>query len=746
MQIQDIAKRLPTKIEVPIIGFDTETFLIGESGEVPRLVCGTFSMPDVEPSSLFSQKLISISSHHLEKTLLLDPMDTVKQFKMILSLSKAIIAIHNAKFDLLVLIEEDPSLLPIIIKALKEGRIVCTSVAQAMMNAALPSQYGQRTTSLLDSIKPYLSPEKSSQLEALKKGEEIDDTMAQLVLEGIEAPAIKKKTQSIRTSYGDLIDIPISQWSAKAVEYAKEDALFVKALFFSQSSKNASYFKENEQAFLEDLPRQTYADFVLAYASTYTGFFVDKTFHEVVNQNLTIQQRDLGERLVSKNMLIKAKSGEYTIPQQNLKDLYVDIYKQLNVPEKDWKKTKGGAIATDEEATEYITYLMASQNAEKFKDVLETLELLDEYKDVTKQKNTYLKNFTKAFACDDQRLRYRFQGYGAATGRTTSSEPNLQNLPRNGFVRNCLRAEQGSILGLCDYSNAEMRTLSQIHIDEGRDSILAKKYMEHAEFDPHLFVSAQFCGVTYEQAMEYYADKKHPLYKDLKEKRNLAKVLNFGLAGGLGSVSFISYAKGYGFKGDTILKPQQVNKLIADWMSVYPEMKEYFQIKTKNAPNNYFLNDIFRKKVSWLATHKAMYAFPRSNRYRFCDSYTNACNTPFQGMASDGAKNALIMVFEECILKPNSPLFGCQIVCFIHDEIIIEIPVDDIDDQHYTKQGKDAVDRLAQLMKLGMEIMTPNIPAVCETTLSYRWDKEAHSPTNQDRQQVYVSKVDQKKI
>ena len=109
-------------------------------------------------------------------------------------------------------------------------------------------------------------------------------------------------------------------------------------------------------------------------------------------------------------------------------------------------------------------------------------------------------------------------------------------------------------------------------------------------------------------------------------------------------------------------------------------------------------------------------------------------------MASDGAKNALILVFEECLFDDTSALFGSRIVNFIHDEIIIEIPVNDIDENHYTIKGKAAVDRLSELMKLGMEIMTPDIQAVCETTLSYRWDKEAHSPIKGDRQQVYVSK------
>jgi DNA polymerase I-like protein with 3'-5' exonuclease and polymerase domains len=439
--------------------------------------------------------------------------------------------------------------------------------------------------------------------------------------------------------------------------------------------------------------------------------------------------------------MIKDKEG-YKIPPKPLQDQFVQIYDKLKVAKKDRKLTTGGDISIDEEATENLIFLMNKASGEDFKDILETLDLIDEYRDITKQRNTYLKNFAKAFDCEDHRLRYRFKGYGAGTGRTSSSEPNLQNLPRSGSVRNVIRASKGHILGLCDYSNAEMRTLSQIHLDEGRDSILAKRYKDDPNFDPHLFVSAQFCGVTYEQAIEYYGDKKHPLYKDLKEKRNLAKVLNFGLAGGLGVKSFISYAKGYGFKGANILKFHEVDKSIKAWKQVYSEMVDYFKVRAERAPKD---EEIYRRNLAWDdGAFRSVYQYPRSNRFRFCDGYTNGCNSPFQGMASDGAKNALILVFEECMFSKLSPLFGSRIVCFIHDEIIIEIPVSDIDTEHYTQQGKDAVDRLSQLMKQGMEIMTPDIQAVCETTLSYRWDKEAHSPTKGDRQQVYVSKVDQK--
>jgi hypothetical protein len=741
MKLSELTVRLSPQIPTNIVGFDTETFLIDETGQTPRLVCGTFSMLDTPAQSLFKnlggQAKFDLTQDLLDQTLLLNASDTVLKFMECLQMDGTIIAIHNAKFDLLVLLKECPRLLPYIIYGLKSGRIVCTSIAQAMMNATLPTLCRKKTTSLLDSVTDYLQPDHLARLTKIKKDGEKAIKESKKGGKSKEASLFGDEPTNIRTGYGALIDIPHSQWKKEEIDYAKEDALLVKGLFYSQMRKTNALHSQKNIHFLEDLCRQTYADFVLGYASTHTGMMIDESFLTVEDQILQQREEELVKQLVEMELMVRAKNGKATRKVDRLVEIFEYVYATLNTPRKDRLLTDTKAIATHEEATESLIFMMEKSDID-FKEILEKLYVLDEYKTVSKLRSTYLENFKKAIDTADHRLRFRFNGYGAGTGRTTSSEPNLQNLPRSGRVRQCLKAKEGHIFGLCDYSNAEMRTLSQIHLDEGRKSLLAERYQQDPHFDPHLFVSASFCGVTYEQALEYYADKSHPLYKDLKEKRNLAKVLNFGLAGGLGSEAFISYAKGYGFKGDKLLKRKDVDKSIKAWKEVYPEMKQYFEARSASIPKK---DELLSKTAKWHeGTFEACYPYPRSGRYRYCDGYTNGCNAPFQGMASDGAKNALILVFEECLFDDTSALFGSRIVNFIHDEIIIEIPVNDIDENHYTIKGKAAVDRLSELMKLGMEIMTPDIQAVCETTLSYRWDKEAHSPIKGDRQQVYVSK------
>ena len=741
MKLSELTVRLSPQIPTNIVGFDTETFLIDETGQTPRLVCGTFSMLDTPAQSLFKnlggQAKFDLTQDLLDQTLLLNASDTVLKFMECLQMDGTIIAIHNAKFDLLVLLKECPRLLPYIIYGLKSGRIVCTSIAQAMMNATLPTLCRKKTTSLLDSVTDYLQPDHLARLTKIKKDGEKAIKESKKGGKSKEASLFGDEPTNIRTGYGALIDIPHSQWKKEEIDYAKEDDLLVKGLFYSQMRKTNALHSQKNIHFLEDLCRQTYADFVLGYASTHTGMMIDESFLTIEDQILQQREEELVKQLVEMELMVRAKNGKATRKVDRLVEIFEYVYATLNTPRKDRLLTDTKAIATHEEATESLIFMMEKSDID-FKEILEKLYVLDEYKTVSKLRSTYLENFKKAIDTADHRLRFRFNGYGAGTGRTTSSEPNLQNLPRSGRVRQCLKAKEGHIFGLCDYSNAEMRTLSQIHLDEGRKSLLAERYQQDPHFDPHLFVSASFCGVTYEQALEYYADKSHPLYKDLKEKRNLAKVLNFGLAGGLGSEAFISYAKGYGFKGDKLLKRKDVDKSIKAWKEVYPEMKQYFEARSASIPVK---DDLLSKTAKWHeGTFEACYPYPRSGRYRYCDGYTNGCNAPFQGMASDGAKNALLLVFEQCLFDTTSPLYGSRIVNFIHDEIIIEIPVDDIDENHYTIKGKAAVDRLSELMKLGMEIMTPDIQAVCETTLSYRWDKEAYSPIKGDKQQVYVSK------
>jgi DNA polymerase I-like protein with 3'-5' exonuclease and polymerase domains len=133
-----------------------------------------------------------------------------------------------------------------------------------------------------------------------------------------------------------------------------------------------------------------------------------------------------------------------------------------------------------------------------------------------------------------------------------------------------------------------------------------------------------------------------------------------------------------------------------------------------------------RKRLFWNddEMEKRVLTFPVSGRQRYLSRYTVACNTPFQGIAADGAKEALIKVWEEC-MSAEGPLSGCYPILFVHDEIVLEVPED-------IEKADAAAKRLGELMVQGMEIHTPDIPAVADACLSKVWTKDAESEIGED--------------
>ena len=320
------------------------------------------------------------------------------------------------------------------------------------------------------------------------------------------------------------------------------------------------------------------------------------------------------------------------------------------------------------------------------------------------------------------------------TGRTSSSNPNLQNIPRKGKARACIKPRPDHIFIIADYSNAELRTLAQAHLNEGRKSRLASEYQKNPNFDPHLFMAVRILGgLTYDEGLDILSDKAHAQYATLKEKRQLSKIANFGYAGGLGAEQFIDYAKGYG----TRLTVEQATELRNQWLDTWSEMHDYFDQRSKllkEAEEADLLEraSILSKsgkarksKTIHANDYACVYRFKSSNRVRYLRKFTIACNTPFQGIASDGAKDALNQVFIECFFDKSSPLYGCKPLLFVHDEIVLEVPFDGSEQAH--RKAHAGAIRLEQVMIEGMERHTPDIPALAEPCLSFEWTKDAES-------------------
>ena len=275
------------------------------------------------------------------------------------------------------------------------------------------------------------------------------------------------------------------------------------------------------------------------------------------------------------------------------------------------------------------------------------------------------------------------------SGRTSCRGPNLQQLPRRPGVRECFVPRPGNVFFGADYSVAELRSLAQVLYWEFGESKMRDALLAGQEL--HLTTAAHILGISYEEAIHRYTDGD----KTVKSARQLSKIENFGLPGGLSPSTFVSYAKGFG----VILTVDQARDLKNQWLEAYPEMRWYFDARGREtAAGSYTVEQ------------------PWSGRWRAGVGYCDGLNTRFQGLTADGAKQAMWLITTEMYAEPQSPLFGCRMVAFIHDEFLCEGPED---------QASGAAERLAELMIEGMSRVAPDVPHLADPYLARRWYKDA---------------------
>lgn len=470
----------------------------------------------------------------------------------------------------------------------------------------------------------------------------------------------QKAEGSVRYRYDELAQKPATEWPQEAIDYAGLDALVTVLVYQAQE-------QDFDDIDLRDQHRQVRADFALQIMST-EGIQVDSASISQVEANLDALLEDFGDKLVARGILDQDRKANTAL----IKDLVErsHIEHGLDVP-----KTASAEVSTAKDA------LKASEHPD--------LLLYLEFKKAQKLRQTYIPSLQSASHFDG-RLRTRYDSL-VQTGRTSSASPNLQNLPRKGGLRDCFVASEGHTLVLCDYDAAEMRTLAQSVLDLAEhETPLLKMYQAHTDYDPHAYFGAKLLGIEYEEMLERVANGD----SEALEIRQRAKPANFGYAGGMGASAFVAYAQGYGVEITT----EEAQSLRDAWIQTY-DMRPWFREAEKAQARGYV--DV-----------------PRSGRRRGRVGYTQSCNTPFQGLASDGAKDALFRVAHECYAVPSSPLYGSRPLVFIHDEIIVEAP---------DARAAEAGDRLAFLMCDAMNKVCPDVPAQATPALCKRWLKGAKS-------------------
>ena len=290
------------------------------------------------------------------------------------------------------------------------------------------------------------------------------------------------------------------------------------------------------------------------------------------------------------------------------------------------------------------------------------------------------------------------------SGRTSCRNPNVQQLPRKGGIRECFIPRNGWVYVDADYHVAELCGLAEVCQSIFKTSKLGDAL--RAGKDPHLVMGAEILDMSYEGVLELYQEyqraKDHGYsitedHKRVAEARQMAKAANFGFPGGLGIQNFINFARAtYGLE----LTPHRATVLKRQWFARYPEMQVYFR---------------------WIGEHGENFRITqlKSNRIRGGCTFTSGCNTMFQGLVADGAKDALWAVAYECYTGSKftggeSALYGCRPVNFVHDQIVIESRID---------QAEAAAKRLEEVMIDKMSEWITTVPIKVDSQILSRWRK-----------------------
>ena len=245
------------------------------------------------------------------------------------------------------------------------------------------------------------------------------------------------------------------------------------------------------------------------------------------------------------------------------------------------------------------------------------------------------------------------------TGRTGCSSPNIQQLPRDGDIRSMFVAREGCKFIITDYNAIELSTLAQ-HVYTNFGSSTMREKINDGE-DLHKYYASVLFDTPIDQVEKW--------------QRQAAKAANFGFPGGLGTQTFIEFAKGY----DLDIDENRAQQMKDTWFKAFPEMTTY--MKGENG------------SVETL-----------TGRIRANTTYCAEKNTPFQGLAADGAKIALYNLMDA----------GFAIVGFVHDEIITEVPENRLEEMRILQE---------RIMIDSMSIVVPDVKVGVESTVSKRYCK-----------------------
>ena len=371
------------------------------------------------------------------------------------------------------------------------------------------------------------------------------------------------------------------------------------------------------------------------------GMYVDK--EELINFGTALKEQIENLKVEIYNLC----GEEFNI--NSTQQLGVILFEKLKLPV--YKKTKSG-YSTDVDILE------------KLKTEHPVIEKILEYRSLMKLNSTYVEGLIPYINEKTHRIHSYFHQTITATGRISSTEPNLQNIPTRyelgKLLRKAFKPAEGNIFIDADYSQIELRVLA--HISEDRNMVQAFKNDE----DIHRQAASKVFEV--------------PIDEVTKEQRSSAKAVNFGIVYGISD---------FGLSEQLGISKKQAKKYIEQYLEKYSGIKEFMDKIVEETKEKGYVETLFhrRRYISELS----------SNNYMVRQFGARAAmNTPIQGTAADIMKIAMINVFNK--IKEEKLDEKAKIVLQVHDELIIEC----------RKEVQKEVERILQTeMENAMKLKVP---------------------------------------
>lgn len=334
------------------------------------------------------------------------------------------------------------------------------------------------------------------------------------------------------------------------------------------------------------------------------------------------------------------------------------LFEKLDLPV--IKKTKTG-------------YSTNAEVLEALKDKHPIIEKIIYYRQLTKLYSTYIEGL-KAVIDTDGKIHSSFNQTVTTTGRLSSTEPNLQNIPIKYEMGRAIRKvfipeNENSLILSADYSQIELRVLAHISQDEN----LINAFKKHS--DIHTITASEVFGV--------------PINEVTSTMRSNAKAVNFGIVYGIGDFSLAQ---------DLNITKAEAKKYIDNYLERYPKVKEYMDNVINEAENKQYVTTILNRR-------RFIPEISASNKILKALGKRLAMNAPIQGSAADIIKLAMVNVYEE-LTKRN---LKSKLILQVHDELILNV-------------YRDELDEVTTLVKKEMEeVLDLSVPLEVDINIGETW-------------------------